>query len=271
VAGAGARNLNDVVFANATVVFAVGSSGAILKSTDAGQTFGDLTSGQNFELRGVTCLDANLCWAGGAGEVMLKTSNGGTSWGTKLGVYGTNAVSFADPLNGVLVIDNQYVGNQYTGVLYSIDGGDTWTSYQNYSTGRGVSMASGTSGYYVGNSGSNYCQEKAGLSSGGGGVAATIFQLVPNGGGGVRWETALSAGIDYAGDCFFGVVPRSGGKVIAAGTQGLFGRDLGERGWVQLPPPTRERDLFDLRESSPGKIIAVGERGTILTSDTGGL
>ena len=269
IAGASGRTMYDVAFASASTVFAVGSGGGILKSVDGGSSFALQTSNETETMRGISCIDANRCWAGGDSETMRKTTDGAT-WSAKLGVYGTNAVTFTDMNNGFLVVDNRYVGNQYTGVLYSIDGGDTWTSYQNYSTGRGLAMSGASSGFYAGNSGSNYCQEKAGLSSGGGGVSAAIFELVPQGNG-VGWSTALSAGIDYAGDCFYGVIPRVGGKAFAAGTQGLFGRDLGARGWVQLPPPTRERDLFDLRETAPGTVVAVGERGTIMRTVTGGL
>lgn len=269
VAGAESRTMYDVVFADNNTVYTVGTGGTVLKSTNAGTSFSAVTSGETQTLRAVTCVDPNQCWVAGDSEILRKTSNGGTSWSSKLGVSGTQGLSFVDANNGFLVVDNRYVGDQYTGVLYSIDGGDTWTSYHNYSTGRGLSMAGATSGFYVGNSGSNYCQEKAGLSTGGGGVSAAVFELVQNNGA-ASWRTALTAGTDYAGDCFFGVAARTGGKAYAVGTQGVIGRDL-STGWVQLPAPTRERDLFDVREVSSGVVLAVGERGTIILSETGGL
>ena len=272
VSGAENKTMFDVVFGDASTVYAVGTGGTVLKSVNGGQSFGSVASGETQTLRAVTCLDGNQCWVGGDSEILRKTTNGGTSWSPKLGVNGTNGLSFVDGNRGFLVVDNRYVGDQYTGVLYSIDGGDTWTSYRNYSTGRALSMGTAggaASGFYVGNSGSNYCQEKAGLSGGGGGVSAAVFELGLQNGQPV-WRTALTAGTDFAGDCFFGVAPRAGGKAYAVGTQGVIGRDLGA-GWVQTPWPTKERDLFDVREVSPGVVIAVGERGTILTTSTGGL
>ncbi len=97
--------LTSVTFADSNTVYAVGTAGTILKSTDQGVTWASQISTTNEDLFGVCFKDANNGTAVGSGGTILTTSNGGTSWrnnfsGTTQALY---SVSFTNPDTEIIV------------------------------------------------------------------------------------------------------------------------------------------------------------------------
>lgn len=113
-------DLNDVVFPSASVGFAIGSRGEILKTTNGGLNWQTLQSGSTSYLRRIQMLDANTGFVAGYNNTVLKTTDGGTSW-AKLKSNGNffNDLSFANVNTGWLVEGNK--------IHYTSDGGNNWT------------------------------------------------------------------------------------------------------------------------------------------------
>jgi len=162
------NGLNSVYFVSGgRTGYAVGDSGTILKTTNGGTSWSTQTSGTTNHLYGVTCIDANTCYAsGGTGSdfIILKTTNGGTTWTNK--ASGTNvsiktvgcadantcwfpknggslaktsdgASSFtlltsgtSNNLNGISVIDTNtvYIVGASGTIIKTTDGGTNWST-----------------------------------------------------------------------------------------------------------------------------------------------
>ena len=74
-----ANQLNFITCPSATVCYAVGDVGTIIKSTDAGASWSALTSGIATTVTGISCLDTNNCFVSGTGGKILKTTDG-SAW-----------------------------------------------------------------------------------------------------------------------------------------------------------------------------------------------
>jgi photosystem II stability/assembly factor-like uncharacterized protein len=123
VAG-GKEDWRDVTAVAPDTAWAVGSSGAISKSTDAGATFTPQTSNTAVHLEGVAAAsDALHAVAVGKGGLIDYTANGGTTW--TVVPSGTTAdlweVTYADATTVVAV------GSGGT-ILRSNDAGATWST-----------------------------------------------------------------------------------------------------------------------------------------------
>jgi photosystem II stability/assembly factor-like uncharacterized protein len=76
-----AQKLRGVSFANATIGWAVGDAGAVLKTTDGGQTWTAQNAGAGANaLQAVSAVDAQTVWIAGDGGFIARSSNGGQSW-----------------------------------------------------------------------------------------------------------------------------------------------------------------------------------------------
>ena len=100
--------LHGVSFTDANNGTAVGSGGAIFRTTDGGDNWVGQTSGTIYDLYGVSFTDANNGTAVGENGTILRTTNGGDNWvsqtsGTTQYICG---VSFIDSLNGTVVGDH---------------------------------------------------------------------------------------------------------------------------------------------------------------------
>jgi photosystem II stability/assembly factor-like uncharacterized protein len=82
VASGTGEDLSSVSFCNPQVGYAVGNSGAVLRTTDAGATWVTLSdpsySGSNFST--VTCIDAAHTWIIDGHGYVSTTSDGGDTW-----------------------------------------------------------------------------------------------------------------------------------------------------------------------------------------------
>jgi photosystem II stability/assembly factor-like uncharacterized protein len=116
------RNLLGVFFQDdGRSGWAVGTGGALIHTTDAGQIWSVQTSGTSSNLNSVWFTGPDEGWAVGNGGTVLHTLNGGLLW-TRVNVSaGENLmdVCFADPSLGWIVGSNG-------AVLRTTDGGASW-------------------------------------------------------------------------------------------------------------------------------------------------
>ena len=122
------NNLQKIVFVDSLTGWAVGDSGIIIHTSDAGNSWNVQNSGVNLVLHSLTFPNKNIGWALSwtiappYGTIILNTLDGGNSW--KNGFFNgqdvfLNSIYFVDSLNG-------WIGGNYSGILYTKDGGQIW-------------------------------------------------------------------------------------------------------------------------------------------------
>jgi hypothetical protein len=125
--------LESVSCADATHVWAVGTGGAILATTNGGATWSPQTSGTGADLWAATFADSTHGWAvgwddssGSVGGVILATGDGGATWTKQASGRDEwlNGVAFADATHGWAVGRNITTG--VGSILATDDGGVTW-------------------------------------------------------------------------------------------------------------------------------------------------
>ena len=153
-------HLLTVTFASDTTVFAAGGDGVVLKSTDAGASWADVSISTDTDIQSIDFVDDNIGYAvdsnsvGNSSATIFKTTDGGASWQALTeetyqrdcpceergcaGVVGAPPSEetfectrpFKAPLHGVVALSQDVVlavGN--SGYVYRTnDGGTTWGS-----------------------------------------------------------------------------------------------------------------------------------------------
>jgi photosystem II stability/assembly factor-like uncharacterized protein len=104
----------DIFFASASVGYAVGSGGLVLKTTDAGNNWTTLTSGTIEALNAVVFASENIGWVAGENGVVLFTTDGGTNF---------SAYTMPDPTVDIKDIMLKVVGSGYVHAWISGSGG----------------------------------------------------------------------------------------------------------------------------------------------------
>jgi len=113
--------LNAVSFIDSANGWAAGQDGAgvILRTTDGGENWTMLYRGLE-SVNDVYFANRRRGWAV-TGDYVFRTFDGGENWGlTQPDPGGLNAIAFADTANGAVVGSNGLI-------LWTTDGGDTWT------------------------------------------------------------------------------------------------------------------------------------------------
>ena len=113
------KSLNDVKFVNKYLGFAVGDSGTIIKTNDAGISWQYIKSGYSKDLESICIVDTNIVFIGG--NDILKSNDGGKTWS----VY---AIGDGNEIHSIFMIDSLFgfaVG-EYAMILKTINGGKTW-------------------------------------------------------------------------------------------------------------------------------------------------
>ncbi len=112
----------DVQFTSATTAYMCSSTGAVLKSTNAGASWTNTFTGNSNQLARIFFLDDELGFACGLNGTIIKTINGGDDW--ELLDSGTDALY----LNGIHFVnaDTGFVAGSDGTYLRTYDGGDTW-------------------------------------------------------------------------------------------------------------------------------------------------
>jgi photosystem II stability/assembly factor-like uncharacterized protein len=84
-------------------------------------------SGTFNSLFSVSVVDDQVAWAGGAGGIVLRTTNGGSTWQQSYAGYGdVDNVSARDRFTAFACVNSGYGGNIYR----TLDGGNTWSLVQ---------------------------------------------------------------------------------------------------------------------------------------------
>ena len=118
--------LQKVVFVDSLTGWAVGDSGIIIHTSDAGNTWNVQNYNVAFNILSISFPNKNLGWALAwnfappYGTVILRTFDGGNSWKNE-SYNGQDPylryIYFVDSLNG-------WTGGTFSGILYTTDGGD---------------------------------------------------------------------------------------------------------------------------------------------------
>jgi photosystem II stability/assembly factor-like uncharacterized protein len=227
---------------------AVGDNGAMLKSTDGGQTITQLTSPQatGSFLFGIQCIDENIYYACGGdfattSGTVLKTTDGGATWKIT-------------PLNGILFLDNVYFinkdigftvgGSSTSGVAYrTLDGGENWEVIL---LGSGLLID-----VYA-------FSENAAVIVGVNGQIYKTFDA------GQNWFTPNVGSNDYFGveffDDFVGYIAGGSGQTI------LLKTTNGGIDWFEVPTSAASGNFWNIG-ISPKRIVATASNGDWVISD----
>ncbi len=122
-------SFNDIRFISETTGWTVGVSGAVYKTTDAGQSWQEQRSNTTYSLSSIYFLDDQNGFIGGANCTLLSTTNGGTTWKADsitfipTGAASIGSVYFSDKLNGWILASTSAAGY----ILSTTNGGTNWT------------------------------------------------------------------------------------------------------------------------------------------------
>lgn len=124
--------LNAVYFIDKNNGFAVGESGAVMQTTNGGNSWIETNTLTSYHLRDVTFIDQNTGWVLGYylglphTSAVFKTTDGGSTWSEQ--TFGVDesfsSISFADEMNGWIVGGQSSPSNSY--ILHTTDGGENW-------------------------------------------------------------------------------------------------------------------------------------------------
>ncbi|WP_340103851.1 T9SS type A sorting domain-containing protein [Rhodohalobacter sp. 8-1] len=124
-------SLNDVQFVTDQIVYATGNSGTVIKSTDGGETWSDISFGESRNFLSLHFFDENTGYVGGpfntggggSSEMLAKTTDGGANWEV------LSSFDF-DDFNDMEFLDSQtgWVASADGNILHTTDGGDSWIS-----------------------------------------------------------------------------------------------------------------------------------------------
>lgn len=230
--------LYSVSAASAMFQIAVGSGGAVTRTTDGGVTWTATTVGSD-TLRGVYALSTNEIYAVGSFGALHKSTDGGASW-TKQnpGVTSTLNAVWASGPNDVWV-----VGSSGT-ILRSTNGGTTWTKLTVPSTSSlyGVWGSDINNVYFVGDSTTVLRTTNSGTS----------FSLISTG-----YSSSLS-----------GVWGSSADNVYVVGSSSTVLRTTnGGTSWTKLGAPDSFSTLNGIWGSDANNVYVIGSSLVWRTTD----
>jgi len=278
--------LIDVFFINDSVGW-VSTTGKVLKTTDAGNSWTAYTSGilSTDVLRSITFSSNNIGWAVGDGGVIYKTTDGGLNWSSQ--TSGTtkllNSVDFVNDLEGWVV---GYAGSNPVSdpgvILYTTNGGNTWSTQFSFFGGNIYScqvmndstvFAVGDGGYFLkttdnGTTWTNQIQTQnntlldlhfiSNLEGWAVGLNGTIIKTTD---GGVTWSVQ-SSGVSNP---LYGIYFTSNSDGWAVGQSGrLLKTNNGGTNWSTVTSGITG-NIGSINFSSPNKGWAVGAGGKIIT------
>jgi photosystem II stability/assembly factor-like uncharacterized protein len=223
-------------------LISVGERGHVLVSRDRGGSWTQADVPTRALLTGVFMHDAQIGWAVGHDEVVIRTRDGGLTWERVHDAPEREKplldVWFANARRGLAV-------GAYGGLLATSDGGDTWEARRvngddDFHLNAIVAAPDGT--LYL---------------------AAEAGHLYRSDDGGGTWQVLPSP---YQGS-FFGLLPLSDGPLLAFGLRGHLYRspDRG-RAWERIETGS-DATLTSALQLGPGRFVVAGMAGTLLWSD----
>ena len=124
--------LNAVYFIDKNNGFAVGESGAVMQTTNGGNSWIETSTLTSHHLRDVTFINQNTGWVLGYylglphTSVVFKTTDGGSTWSEQS--FGEDesfsSISFTDEMNGWIVGGQSSISSSY--ILHTTDSGENW-------------------------------------------------------------------------------------------------------------------------------------------------
>lgn len=274
-------NLNAVSIASSDTVFAVGLSGTVVKSTDAGGNWNAQTSGITKSLYDVDFANHLIGIAVGRDGSVIRTTNGGTTWssvtsGTTAHIY---SVQF---LNS----DTVFYAGASGKIAMSINSGASWSNVTSPTSDKinDIDFINNDIGYIVGDNNIVYHTNNGRASwtsqTHPFGNSNNLFrvQVLDNnkaiavGGtnwimrttnGGSTWIDESKSTASYYKDLSF--MNTSIGYVAGANGVILYSNNGGNTFTSQTTPTTNI--LFGIETSPCGLVIAVGASGTILKNE----
>ena len=264
--------LADAITIDGAIV-SVGTRGIILISEDQGETWRQVSVPTRAMLTGVYFHDRNLGWAVGHDAVILKTTDGGTSWRRV-----NHDPDLEMPLFDIVFSDADHgmAMGAYGLVLVTDDGGENWTEQlmsisdlgaDEDEAGSDDEDPDDGSAWAVDESAADFHLNKIVTTTGGRYyVAAEAGQVYRSDDGGKEWFRLPS---DYLGS-FFGAVALDHDDLLVFGLRGnMFRTQDGGATWREIETPV-EITLTEGAVMDDGTIVVVGMSGTVLVSSDGG-
>jgi photosystem II stability/assembly factor-like uncharacterized protein/peptidoglycan hydrolase-like protein with peptidoglycan-binding domain len=225
-------------------IYLSGGSGAILKTTDGGETFRSLKSPTLNPLHSISCPTAETCYSGGDFGSFLRTTNGGESW-TEIPLGNR---SYPPRFTSVLALDEKKVmaAGRDGAFFRSEDGGETWSSpsLRTVADLQHIYFVDSSVGFVAGNDGTLFKTED-------GGASWTFLK-------GLRDMKVLSR------------VDGKGGQVLYA-LGGMFRKSTdGGASWAELDAGISARSYQAVAAPSAGTAYLIADTNTILKTVNGG-
>lgn len=287
-----ANRMYGMDFLNATTGVAVGYSGMIFKTTNAGLNWQNLPSGLSFELYDVQMFDANTFYIAGASGRFIITTNGGAAFTERnlpnITSGATKSLWFFNANTGFAVGE---MGNAY----YTTDAGVTWNSNFSWGTSfnnmEDVYFVNNSTGYIAGERGRFIKTSDGGLTWDSTGIdgpnlntiwemdwlnASTGYMASINGtifkstNAGANWsllnDTAGLSGVDV-----IDIEVIDTGRGFAVGEQGKLFKQFSQNQWVVerslTAPFGTEENLWGIDFVSTSSGFMCGYYGTIYKID----
>ncbi|MFZ5518084.1 MAG: YCF48-related protein [Candidatus Zhuqueibacterota bacterium] len=154
--------LDDVYFVNSNTGWAVGNYGMVLKTTDGGSNWTNLSFVTIDNLNSIFFLDASNGWAGGKWGNLLKTTTGGKQWTPVSAPYGyqNTDIHFADSKTG-------WVCQSGGTIMKTSNGGLSWSKISTATTKTFLGLF--------------FIDARTGWAVGGGSVSRIIFKTNDSG------------------------------------------------------------------------------------------
>lgn len=223
---------------------AVGERGHIVYSDDSGDTWQQAQVPTRALLTGVFFLDARLGWAVGHDAVILRTTDGGSSWQLQHAAPEEERplleIWFRSPGSGIAI-------GAYGYFLTTDDGGRTWSSGSVSEDDWHLNQLA------ISNTGVLCIAAEAG----------SIYRSRDNG---LSWSALPSP---YEGS-FFGALWTGNSELIVFGLRGHLFRSVDDGDSWQAVETGTQAMLNDALILSDGRIVVVGLAGTILVSSDQG-
>jgi photosystem II stability/assembly factor-like uncharacterized protein len=290
------QDLFSVNFPTETDGWACGRWGTIVHSEDGGETWQHQQSGTDFTLSSIFFVDPQNGWVVGDGGTILHSTDGGTHW-----VMQESPVAFFHM--GVIFVNatTGWIVSERTHILYTEDGGANWQVQFNNEDFilKSISFCDEKTGWAVGEFGYIYHTSDGGKSwehqSGdfgfseetgdivGGNFLYAVTAVDPSTAwatgidgyvirttdGGTTWETVPD---EVATTKLFCVASDGKGIIITCGSGILLSSSDNGKSFTAstIEPPIIYGWVYGLAERGDSSFVAVGKKGWIYLSDSGG-
>lgn len=121
------NSLNSILYVNDQLVWACGTTGTLLKSTDGGDTWEFIMLQDRMYVRDIFFINDETGWLCGESEdyelsYILGTTNGGLTWEIQY------SQTQGGPFKSIVFADDNYgwSAGSYTDILHTTDGGQNW-------------------------------------------------------------------------------------------------------------------------------------------------